>query len=183
MSDWDATYDAVAAANGGLDLEMPTGKFMNGKNLLPAVQSGVVKEQMIDEKVRRILGTAMSFGWLDPNHHQLDASISYLDARNRQAALDSARESTVLLKNEGDLLPLDPSKLKTVLIVGPNAYPGVAVGGGSAGVVPFHLVSDVEGLANLLGPGVNVLYDRGLPYSPNSRATPLSPKHLAEPLA
>ena len=163
MSDWDATYDAVAAANGGLDLEMPTGKFMNAKTLLPAVQSGAVKEQVIDEKVRRILSTAMSFGWLDPNHHQLDPNISYLDARNRQAALDSARESTVLLKNEGNLLPLDPAKLKTVLIVGPNAYPGVAVGGGSAGVVPFHLVSDVEGLGTVLGPGVNVLYDRGLP--------------------
>ena len=163
MSDWDATYDAVGAANGGLDLEMPTGKFMNQKTLLPAVQSGAVKESVIDEKVRRILSTAMSFGWLDASHNQTDANISYFDARNRQAALDSARESTVLLKNDGNLLPLNASKLKTVLIVGPDAYPGVAVGGGSAGVVPFHLVSDVEGLGTLLGSSVNLLYDRGLP--------------------
>ncbi len=40
MSDWDATYDGVAACNNGLDLEMPSPKFMNAKNLLPAVQSG-----------------------------------------------------------------------------------------------------------------------------------------------
>src|ERR1039458_2522261 len=44
MSDWDATYDGVAAVNNGLDLEMPSPKFMNAKNLVPAVQSGQVKE-------------------------------------------------------------------------------------------------------------------------------------------
>ncbi len=163
MSDWDATYDAVGAANGGLDLEMPTGKFMNQKTLLPAVKAGTVTEATIDEKVRRILATATAFGWLDPAHQQKDTSISTLDAANRAAALDSARESAVLLKNDGNLLPLDRSKLKTVLIVGPDAYPGVPVGGGSAGVVPFHLVSPVEGLSTALGSSVNVLYERGLP--------------------
>ena len=65
MSDWDATYDAVAAANGGLDLEMPSGKFMNRTTLLPAIKSGKVSEATIDEKVRRILRTAIRFGWLD----------------------------------------------------------------------------------------------------------------------
>src|SRR5580658_9402498 len=44
MSDWDATYDAVGAANGGLDIEMPTGKFMNNANLGPAVKAGTVSE-------------------------------------------------------------------------------------------------------------------------------------------
>jgi beta-glucosidase len=43
MSDWRSTYDGVAAANNGLDLEMPTGEFMNRKNLLPAIQDGRVK--------------------------------------------------------------------------------------------------------------------------------------------
>ena len=58
MSDWVATYDGVAAANGGLDLEMPTGAFMNRRNLLPAIADGRVKQATIDEKVRRILQTA-----------------------------------------------------------------------------------------------------------------------------
>ena len=44
MSDWVATYDAVGAANGGLDLEMPNGKYMNKENLLPAIRDGRVKE-------------------------------------------------------------------------------------------------------------------------------------------
>ena len=161
MSDWDATYDGAAAANGGLDLEMPTGRFMNRANLLPAIKAGTVTEATIDEKVRHILSTAASFGWLD--RPQTDTSISYLDAQNNKVALDSARESTVLLKNDGHLLPLDKTQLKTILVVGPDAYPGVPVGGGSAGVVPFHTVSTLEGLRNALGSAVNVQYDPGVP--------------------
>ncbi len=161
MSDWDATYDAVGAANNGLDLEMPTGKFMNQKNLVPAVQAGTVKEATIDEKVNRILSTAMSFGWLDRD--QRDEAISFIDYKNKQAALDSAREGAVLLKNEGSLLPLSKSTTKTILVVGPDAYPGTPVGGGSAGVVPFHLVSAFEGLSDLAGATTTVLYDRGVP--------------------
>ncbi len=65
MSDWDATYDGVAAANGGLDLEMPYAKFMTAETLLPAIKSGNVSESVIDQKVRRILRTAMQFGFLD----------------------------------------------------------------------------------------------------------------------
>ena len=161
MSDWDATYSAVGAANGGLDLEMPTGKFMNAANLMPAIRSGAVKEATIDLKVRHILETAVSFGWLD--RPQTDLSISAIDQQNDRVALQSAREGIVLLKNDGDVLPLQPATLKTLLVVGPNAYPGVAVGGGSAGVVPFHLVSDLEGITKKLGPATNVLYSRGLP--------------------
>ena len=161
MSDWDATYDGVAAANGGLDIEMPHGKFMNRANLEPAIKAGKVSEATIDDKVRHILSTAMMFGWLDRD--QTDTSISYVDRTNRETALDSARESPVLLKNEGALLPLDKSALKSILVVGPDAYPGVPVGGGSAGVVPFHAVSPLEGITHALGDSVTVFYDRGLP--------------------
>src|SRR5437867_2371940 len=65
MSDWDATYDAVGAANGGLDLEMPSGKFLNRDKLLPAIKAGKVTEATIDEKVRRIIRTELEFGWTD----------------------------------------------------------------------------------------------------------------------
>ncbi len=161
MSDWVATYDGVAAANGGLDLEMPTGAFMNRANLEPALHSGKVTQAVIDDKIRHILTTAMEFGWLDRT--QTDASISFLDPKNRQTALDSARESAVLLKNEGGLLPLDKSKVKSILVVGPNAYPGMPVGGGSAEVRPFHQVSAIEGLQDELGPQATVYYDRCIP--------------------
>jgi beta-glucosidase len=161
MSDWDATYDGVAAANGGLDLEMPHGDHMNRKVLEPAIKAGKVSEATIDDKVRHILSTAMMFGWLDRD--QTDTSISYVDRSNDETALDSARESAVLLKNEGDLLPLNKSQIKSILLVGPDAYPGVPVAGGSAGVVPFHAVSPLEGITNALGDSATVFYDRGLP--------------------
>ncbi len=160
MSDWDATYDAVGAANNGLDLEMPTGKFMNNANLGPAIQAGKVPEATIDEKVRRILSTAMAYGWL--GRDQRDMSISYVNARNKAAALDSAREGAVLLKNEGNLLPLNKAAIKTIFVVGTDAYPGVPVGGGSAGVVPFHEVSAFEGISDAAGAGSTVLYDPGV---------------------
>ena len=161
MSDWDATYDAVAAANGGLDIEMPTGKFMNQANLGPAIEAGTVTQATVDEKVRHLLSTAVSYGWL--GRDQKDTSIGFLDARNQAAALDSAREGTVLLKNQNGVLPLTRSATKSILIVGPNAYPGVPVGGGSAGVVPFHMVSAYEGINDAVGLFSTVLYDRGLP--------------------
>jgi beta-glucosidase len=161
MSDWDSTYDAIGAANGGLDLEMPSGKHLNREQLLPAIQQGKVSVATIDDKVRRILRKAIEFGWLD--REQTDASISLYNQEGRKAALEAARESMVLLKNEGRVLPLSKSGVKTILITGPDAYPGVTVGGGSAGVRPFAAVSFLEGLTNYQGAPVRVLYAAGIP--------------------
>ncbi len=134
---------------------------MNRKNLLPAIKDGRVSEATIDEKIKHILGLAERFGWLD--REQTDNSLSVYNAKNDEIALEAAREGAVLLKNEGHMLPLDKSKVKSILVVGPDAYPGVAVGGGSAGVRPFTLVSDLEGIQKIAGPDVTVFYDRGLP--------------------
>jgi len=160
MSDWDATYDGVAAANGGLDLEMPFGKFMNRATLLPAIKSGAVSEATIDEKVRRILITAIRFGWLD--REQTDLSIPLLNLQGSQVALEAARSSIVLLKNDGNLLPLDKAKVRSIAVIGPDAYPAQPVGGGSAGVRPFASVSYLEGLAQYLGNNAKVYYEPGI---------------------
>jgi beta-glucosidase len=162
MSDWVATYDAVGAANGGLDLEMPWGAYLNRKNLLPAIEQGKVSVATIDDKVRRILRTAVRFGWLD--REQTDLAIPRYNQQGRQMALEAAREGLVLLKNEGNLLPLNKVKTKYIAIIGPDAYPAVPVGGGSAGVQPFAATSFLEGLSNYLGTtGVQVTYARGIP--------------------
>jgi len=161
MSDWDATYDGVAAANGGLDLEMPSGKFMNRATLLPAVQAGKVSETTIDDKVRRILRRAIQFGWLDRD--QTDVSIPLSNPEGKQVALEAARSGMVLLKNESNLLPLDKTRIKSLAVIGPGAYPGQPVGGGSAGVQPFVAISYLQGLSDYLGNGAKVYYQRGLP--------------------
>jgi beta-glucosidase len=161
MSDWVATYDAVGAANGGLDLEMPKGKYMNKENLLPAIRDGRVKESTIDEKVRHILTTAARFGWLD--REQADLSRSKYDEENHLVTLDGAREGIVLLKNEGGLLPLDKQKIKSILVVGPDAWPAQPVAGGSGKAVPFSAVSILEGIGTYVGTSATVYYERGLP--------------------
>jgi beta-glucosidase len=161
MSDWDATYDGVAAVNGGLDLEMPSGKFMNRETLLPAIRAGRVSEATIDDHVRRILRIALEFGWL--NHDQTDLSIPLDNRKGDAVALEAARSSMVLLQNEGNLLPLDKTKIKTLAVIGPDAYPAEPVGGGSARVRPFHAVSFLEGLTNYLGGSAKILYKQGIP--------------------
>jgi beta-glucosidase len=161
MSDWVATYDANGAANGGLDLEMPKGKYMNEENLLPAIRDGRVKEATIDEKVRRILTTGVRFGWLDRD--QTDLSLSKYSEENHRVALDGAREGIVLLKNQGPLLPLDKQKIKSILVAGPDAWPAQPVAGGSGKAVPFSAVSVLEGIGAYVGTSVKVYYERGLP--------------------
>jgi len=160
MSDWTSTYDGVAAVNGGLDLEMPFGKVMNRATLLPAVKAGKVSEATLDDHVRRILRTAIQMGWLDRDQSEL--SISRYNLEGRAVALEAARASIVLLKNESNLLPLDRARIKRIAVVGPDAYPAAPVGGGSAAVRPFNAVSYLEGLANYSA-NVKVLYDSGNP--------------------
>jgi beta-glucosidase len=161
MSDWDATYDGVAAANGGLDLEMPSGKFMNRAILLPAVKASTVSEATIDDKVRRILRTAIQFGWLD--HDQTDLSISLLNVAGNQTALEAARASMVLLKNDGNLLPLEKENIKSIAVIGPDAYPAQPGGGGSAEAKPFTPMSYLEGIQDYLGNSAKVYYTSGIP--------------------
>jgi beta-glucosidase len=161
MSDWVATYDGVAAANGGLDLEMPSGAFMKRETLLPAIAAGKVSVATIDDKVRRILRTAVEFGWFD--REQTDLSVPRYNLEGRQAALQAAREGMVLLKNEGQLLPLSTGKIKSVAVIGPDAYPAVPGGGGSSHVQPFAAISFLEGLSNYPGAKAQVYYARGIP--------------------
>jgi beta-glucosidase len=161
MSDWDATYDGVAAANGGLDLEMPSGKFMNRATLLPAIKAGKVTQATIDDKVRRILRTALRFGWLDRD--QTDLSIPRFNPDGDRTALEAARSGMVLLKNEGNLLPFDKEKIKSIAVIGPDAYPANPVGGGSAAVQPFFAMSYLQGTATYPGGSVQVRYHMGLP--------------------
>ncbi len=164
MSDWTSTYDAVAAANGGLDIEMPSGLHMNREQLLPAIQKGLVSVATIDDKVRRILRVAIEFGWLD--REQEDLGISRYNREGDQVALQAAREGAVLLKNDGNLLPLKKDEVKSVLVVGPDAYPAVPVGGGSARAVPFQAVSFLQGISDYVGNAANVLYSPGIPTVP-----------------
>lgn len=160
MSDWGAVHSTLDAANGGTDLEMPGPQHFNRGSLLPLIQEGSVTQATIDDKVRRLLRNTLRFGWMD--RPQLDPSIPRFNQQGRAVALDGARESMVLLKNERNALPLNKKYVRTLAVIGPNAFPAVPLGGGSATVPPFHAVSFVEGLGDYLGTAANVVYSRGL---------------------
>lgn len=142
MSDWVSVYSTVGAANHGLDLEMPTGEYLNEELLMPAIEQGLITEATIDLKVQHILQTLIAFGFLDKESK--DTSIALDNPHSRQTALDIAREGIVLLKNEGNMLPL---KGRTV-VMGSNAEV-LVTGGGSGFVSPFSTVSIAEGLEQL----------------------------------
>jgi beta-glucosidase len=162
MSDWDATYDGVAAANGGLDLEMPWAKFMNREALLPAIQDGRVSTATIDDKVRRILRLAIRFGFLD--RAQTDLATPLYGPDDRAVALRTAREGMVLLKNAGNILPLSATRVHTIALIGPDAWPARPSGGGSAQIEAFEPVSILAGVSEYANAHhMKVLYARGIP--------------------
>ncbi|MEO6966019.1 MAG: glycoside hydrolase family 3 N-terminal domain-containing protein, partial [Acidobacteriaceae bacterium] len=163
MSDWGGAHDAIAVANGGLDLEMPSGKYMNTENLLPAIQNGQVKVATIDEKVQRILRTAMQFGFFD--RKQANRKIPLYNQHGDQIALEAAEEGAVLLKNKGHLLPLNRHAIHSIAVLGPDAYPAVPTAGGSANVDAFAPVSFMTGLSDSLHPDAKVYWNAGVETS------------------
>lgn len=157
MSDWTSTYDAVGAANGGLDLEMPSGKFMNRANLIPAIQAGKVSVATIDDKVFRILKTLIKMGFFD--RPQKDETIPLDDPASDKMALQMAREGIVLLRNEGNILPLNSDKIRSIAVLGANAgaSDNVYGGGGSSCTASFHVVSAADAVKNVSGGKFEVL--------------------------
>jgi len=156
LSDYGATHSTVPAANNGLDMELPTGQFFSDA-LKAAVQNGQVSMATIDEHVHRILRTMFAFGLFDrpaPGgtiDQQADGTI----------ARDIAEQGTVLLKNDGALLPLDNGKLGSIAVIGPNAGQAMTGGGGSSHVNPFYAVSPLTGITNRAGASVKITYNDG----------------------
>lgn len=139
MSDWTSTYSSINVANGGLDLEMPSGRAMNYQRLAEAIENGVVDVRTIDTKVQHILQTLIAFGFFD--RPQKDESISERNPFSDNAALELARNGVVMLKNDG-ILPLKSGK---VTVTGIHSK-SVPTGGGSGFVRPFETCSVLEGL-------------------------------------
>ena len=107
VSDWGAVHSTVPTANAGLDVEMPSGRYLNPDSLLPAVRAGKVSMATIDDKVRRLLRTIIWAGLLDGS----DKDRGSMDTKeHRQLAADVAREGIVLLKNERNLLPFSANR-------------------------------------------------------------------------
>ncbi|MGH8218295.1 MAG: glycoside hydrolase family 3 C-terminal domain-containing protein [Steroidobacteraceae bacterium] len=158
MSDWGAVHTTVAAADAGVDLEMPGPPQYFGAHLRAAVRNWQVDESAVDDAARRMVRLILRSGLLDGRPRP---SGELLSARNRAAALAAARESIVLLKNDHGLLPLERSHIRTLAVIGPNADIPLYEGGGSAHVIPSRVVTPLMSLKRLAGRGIDIRYARG----------------------
>lgn len=127
MSDWISVY-STNVVNAGLDLEMPSGQFMNPDSILPLIQKGQVTPGIIEDKVKRIIGTCLD---MDLYHSSSDTGQPDWDMHNNLACR-VAEEGIVLLKNNG-CLPLRAG-VKKVAVIAPQVLP--YSGGGAAHVTP-----------------------------------------------
>ena len=96
-----------------------SGNSLFGKPLLEEVKSGKIPEDIINDKVSRILKVMAWAGNLNEGGIKSDGKID-LEA-NKKIALKSAEEGVVLLKNDRNILPLDKKKSKKIIVLGPNA--------------------------------------------------------------
>lgn len=151
MSDWNGTYSTAPAVANGLDLEMPGPTKWRGAKLLQAVQAGEVPEMTVRESARRLLRLLERVGAFMAPGISPEQAVDLPE--HRQLARRAAIEGMVLLKNEGSLLPLDPSQSRRIAVIGPNAKTARIMGGGSAQVTPHYAISPWQGLLSWGDPG------------------------------
>jgi beta-glucosidase len=175
VSDWGAVHATAAAANGGTDLEMPGPALWFGDKLLAAVKAGDVPAAQIDHAALRLSRLIVRTGVLDGGP---PPAGEIRTARHRRIAEAAATEAVVLLKNEADLLPLEPASLKRLAVVGPNAAARRIQGGGSSQVRTDRRVSILSALTDRLAGRAEVLHADGgdnEPVPPAARAAMFSP--------
>jgi beta-glucosidase len=163
ISDWGAIHDTKAAAESGLDIEMSVGPdydhYYMAKPLLKAVKNGKLSEELIDKKIRNILRLMLRLNMLG-DERENRKSGTYNAPSHREAALATARESVILLKNEENRLPIS-KKVKTIAVIGRNAEQIHSNGGGSAEIKALYEIPPLMGLKTKLGGNVEVKYAGG----------------------
>ncbi len=151
ISDWYGTYSDNVPA-GALDLEMPgPARWMYPDKIVAAVENGNLDEAIIDDKVRRLLRLI----------ERVTGEREPLPPPDGQLPRQTAAEAIVLLKNENNLLPLDPDKAQTIAVIGENARWAQIMGGGSSQVNPHYVVSPLAGIQARVGAATTVAYEVG----------------------
>ena len=143
MSDWFGTYSTSEGINAGMDLEMPGPTRWRGELLTHAVKNNKVKSHILDERVREVLQTVKIAAESGVAEGAEEKGLNRPE--DRALLRRAAAESIVLLKNDGNLLPLD--KGKRVAVIGPNANFAAYAGGGSACLTPYYTVTPLEGVS------------------------------------
>jgi beta-glucosidase len=154
ISDWGSAHSTKESALYGLDMEMGTGTdglgvskkdnynyYYLANPLLKAIKNGELSEDLVDDKVRRILRLMYRTN-LNPNR-----ALGKLNTKeHHEVARKVATEGIVLLKNEDNFFPIEDKKEVTIAIIGENATRNMTRGGGSSQLKTLFEISPLEGL-------------------------------------
>jgi len=154
----NAAEGVAMAVKAGTDLDCG----LEYENVVPAVRQGLLAEKDVDTALRRLLRARFKLGMFDPPEMVRWAQIPYSvndSPEHRELALEAARKSIVLLKNEGGLLPLDRN-MKTIAVIGPNAD-SVEMLLGNYNGQPSQPVTPLAGIRQKVSADTQVLYARG----------------------
>ena len=155
VSDWGGTHSTMGAMLHGLNVQM-TGSNYLGQPVIDSIATGALTEDMVDEKVRQILRVRFA---IEPVPADVANTVMTSQPECQQIALEVARKSVVLLKNDG-ILPVK-SDVKKIAVIGQNAVLKVQSGGMGAGVKALYEVTPLEGIRKRAGSGVEVVYAPG----------------------
>ncbi len=166
ISDWGGVHDTEMAANSELDIEMSVtdnfDEYFLADPLKKKIKAGEIEEKVLNEKVIHILMLMMRLHMIDGAEEQrLRKAGSYNTPEHRKSALQVARESVVLLKNEDERLPLKAKEMKKLLLIGENAECVHSNGGGSAEIKALYEITPLMGIKTLLGGNTEVTYVPG----------------------
>jgi beta-glucosidase len=153
----DKKEACALAVRAGVNIELPEPECY--LHLVELVRQGALKESQLDELVAPMLLWKFRLGLFDDPYVDPDEAGRVVGCDDhRKLALQAAREAITLLKNENHVLPLDPGRIQSIAVIGPNAN-RVLLGGYSS--VPKHNVTVLEGIQARLGGRVKVLYSEG----------------------
>ena len=154
----DKAEAARLALEAGVDAELPDPDCY--LTLIQLVREGKVSEALVDRAVARNLRAKFLLGLFENPYVDPERAARVTDsAEHRALAAEAARRSITLLKNEGNLLPLDRARLRSIAVIGPNA--DRAHLGGYTDPSPARGVSVLEGVTKKVGAGVRVNYAEG----------------------
>ena len=154
----DSATAALLSVNAGVDIDMP--QLASYRNLVSLVRSGRLSESVIDRAVRRVLRAKFALGLFDhPYTDPAEAERVVGSAAHLATARRVAASAITLLKNAGDILPLDASKTRTIALIGPHA--NFAEAGNYAGT-PASRVTAVDAVRERLGANGRVIFAEGV---------------------
>ncbi len=156
LSDWGGTHSTMGAMLHGLNVQM-TGSSYLGKPVIDSINTGALTEDLVDEKVRQILRVRFA---IEPVPADVANTEMTSKPEQQQIAYKVAQRSIVLLKNQGNVLPLSKN-VKKIAVIGQNAVLKTQSGGMGAGVKALYEITPLQGIQKRAGDAVEVVYAPG----------------------